>query len=596
MTGFRRSNAVKISSLSEINSQNAILLTRLPKVFNDRYWLNFSTAAVPFDEKEELMRTAATVSQSLINPNDDGSNKSSIWTPRMTKIVGTIGPSSEQLPVLQQLVDSGLRIMRLNFSHATVEEVELRMKNLKLCKGRHGHKLTTNAVSNLRAVLLDTRGPEIRTGKLHGDTSGKKTITLEKGSIITLHTSPKWREAGSSSTDLFIDFANIAKCLHPGMTVLLDDGAVALTVRTANVQEGSVTCTIDNSGEIRSRAGVNLPGASTDMPAMSEKDREDIKYGLQIGVDYVAASFIQNAAGVREIRSYMREVMMKEMGNDWDMEGSPLPLLISKVESVSALLNFDEILEESDGIMVARGDLGVEIPIHQVTNVQKELVAKCNAVGKPVIVATQMLESMAKNPRPTRAEVADVTNAVLDGADAVMLSGETAKGKYPVECVNMMNDIIKNAEEFATRRPDLSGAAGNPTRIQLMNLNRPGKKNYLVSIAKACVTAAEEQNAAAIIVLTKHGTLGRLISAFRPKMPIIAFCPNDIVGRRLMIFRGVHPVVGLSGVSVHKRPAAAIQDAKKMGFVKAGDDVVMVCAEVRENMDNAVSMRIATVT
>ena len=217
---------------------------------------------------------------------------------------------------------------------------------------------------------------------------------------------------------MFINYPKLHKSLSPGMKVLLDDGAVILTVtdvETGKELYGAVTCTIDNSGDLRSRAGVNLPMAETDLPAMSDKDRTDIKYGLEIDVDYVAASFIQNAEGVREIRQYMKDCA-KEMG--WE-ENRPLPLIISKIESGSGLRNFDEILVESDGIMVARGDLGVEIPIQQVTNAQKEMVAACNAVGKPVIVATQMLESMAKNPRPTRAEVSDVTNACYDGADAV---------------------------------------------------------------------------------------------------------------------------------------------------------------------------------
>ena len=195
-----------------------------------------------------------------------------------------------------------------------------------------------------------------------------------------------------------------------------------------------------------------------------------------------------------------------------------------------------------------------------------------------------------------QAEVADVTNAVYDGADAVMLSGETAKGKYPVESVKMMSEIIRSAEQFSMRRPDLAGALGSRPRMQPTKFSSVGKESYLVSIAKACATAAEEQDAAAIIVLTKHGVLGRLISAFRPNVPVIAFCPNEIVGRRLMIHRGVHPIVGLSGVSPHKRPAAAIQDAKLMGFIKEGDDVVMVTGETNESMDFAVSMRIATVS
>lgn len=231
--------------------------------------------------------------------------------------------------------------------------------------------------------------------------------------------------------DLYIDYPKLHKVLSVGSKVLLDDGAIILTVTEVESDKefhGSVICSVDNSGELRSRAGVNLPGAETDLPAMSPKDKIDIKYGMTKDVDFIAASFIQSADNVKEIRHYVKECA-EELGLN---PNYPLPLIISKIESATALKNFDAILEESDGIMVARGDLGVEIPIHQVTNAQKEMVAACNAVGKPVIVATQMLESMAKNPRPTRAEVADVTNAVLDGADAVMTSGETAKGKVGI--------------------------------------------------------------------------------------------------------------------------------------------------------------------
>ena len=275
---------------------------------------------------------------------------------------------------------------------------------------------------NIRALLLDTRGPEIRCGKLKDDESGHHTITLQKGNSITLQTSSNYAEAGTEN-DLFINYAGLSKCLSPGMKVLLDDGIVIMTV--TEVGEGSVVCSIDNTGEIRSRAGVNLPMAETDLPAMSDKDKADIKYGMTKDIDFIAASFVQNADGVREIKQHVKKCA-EELGLGADYS---LPKIISKIESASALIHFDDILTESDGIMVARGDLGVEIPIQQVTNAQKEMVAACNAVGKPVIVATQMLESMAKNPRPTRAEVSDVTNAVYDGADAVMLSGETAKGK-----------------------------------------------------------------------------------------------------------------------------------------------------------------------
>jgi len=234
------------------------------------------------------------------------------------------------------------------------------------------------------------------------------------------------------------------QCVQPGNIILLSDGTIQLTVISVNTTSdsyGSVTCRIDNSGDLRSRAGVNLPGIETDLPPMSTKDKRDIKYGMTKDVDYVAASFIQNAEGVRQIKKYMKE-FAKEL--HWD-ESYPLPLVISKIESVSALRNFDSILEASDGIMVARGDLGVEIPIQQVTLAQKEMVAACNAVGKPVIVATEMLQSMGKSPRPTRAEVADVTNAVFDGADCVMLSGETANGKVREKDVIPNSHVEKEA-------------------------------------------------------------------------------------------------------------------------------------------------------
>jgi pyruvate kinase len=434
---------------------------------------------------------------------------------------------------------------------------------------------------------LDTRGPEIRTGKLQKDHSGHETIHLETGNIITLRTNPEWAETGSTETDLFIDYDHLHKCLHPGMRVLLDDGAITLTVQSVEggkEYHGSVTCTIENSGELRSRAGVNLPGATTDLPPMSEKDKVDIRYGMTKDVDFVAASFIQNADGVREIRRYIQDCA-REL--KWE-QGSPLPLIISKIESMSALANFDGILEASDGIMVARGDLGVELPIQQVTNAQKEMVAACNAVGKPVIVATQMLESMAKSPRPTRAEVADVTNAVYDGADCVMLSGETAKGKYPVQSVQMMSEIIFSAEGYSR-----SGGFGS---LHARTAAYVGPKTPNGAIAKAAVAAAGERGAAAILVLTNHGALPPLVSAHRPNVPILAFCPSPKVGRQLMLHRGVHPIVGLEGVSLSKRPEMAVQNAKSMGFVQSGDHVVIVTNEdFYEGLERTATMKIAVV-
>jgi len=385
----------------------------------------------------------------------------------------------------------------------------------------------------------------------------------------------------------FTYYPNLSSTVRIGSKVLLDDGAVSLSVTELDVGSGTVGCIIDNPGELRSRAGVNLPGCVTDLPPMSEKDKVDIRYGLSRDIDYIAASFVQDDEGVREIRKFCAHVLYEEMGMD---ASHPLPLIIAKIESIAALRNFEEILDAADGIMVARGDLGVEIPIQQVTNAQKEMVARCNAVGKPVIVATQMLESMAKNPRPTRAEVADVTNAIYDGADAVMTSGETAKGKYPVATIKMMNEIIRGAESFERDAPYLA----NIRRTQCFF---SGTSKSTVAVCKAAVAAAEEQNAAAIIVLTETGTIPRVVAAHRPHCPIIAFCPNYKVGRQLQIHRGVHPIVGSKGLETYERPAAAVSDAKEMGVLLSGDNVVVVMTDKDSvHTDRFISMRIATVS
>ncbi|KAL7533989.1 hypothetical protein ACHAXR_005572 [Thalassiosira sp. AJA248-18] len=547
--------------------------------------------------------------RNLMSYNNPSASK---WNPQLSKIVATIGPTSEQLPQMQDIVRSGMRVMRLNFSHATVEEVELRMKNLKASKGRHSifHPDSDEATiastgestshKNVRAVLLDTRGPELRTGKLAGDESGHETVTIDVGSVVTLCTTDDVRDSGSTASQLYIDYPKLHQCLVPGMKVLLDDGAITLTVTEveSDKEYGNVTCTADNSGEIRSRAGVNLPGAETDLPAMSDKDKVDIKYGMTKDVDYVAASFIQNAEGVREIKAYMEQCAVNLAAEgQWEL-GRPVPLVISKIESVSGLNHFDEILKESDGIMVARGDLGVEIPIQQVTNAQKEMVAECNAAGKPVIVATQMLESMAKNPRPTRAEVADVTNAIYDGADCVMLSGETAKGKYPVQVVQTMNEIIASAEHFT--KHSMPGPNLSARERFVDGQEDRGDNSVDAAVAKAAVIAAEERDAAAIVVLTSEGSLPRMVSAFRPNIPILAFCPSAKVARQLMLHRGVHPIHIadlLTDVSGVKRPARAIQYAKQFGMVQEGDNVVVVTRETacEELTTDFASMKIATV-
>merc|ERR1719491_415622 len=296
---------------------------------------------------------------------------------------------------------------------------------------------------------------------------------------------------------------------------------------------------------------------------------------MTFDIDYIAASFVQNADGVKEIRRYTSEVA-NELG--WTM-GHPLPLIISKIESVAALRNFDEILRESDGIMVARGDLGTEIPIQQVTNAQKEMVAACNVVGKPVIVATQMLESMAKNPRPTRAEVSDVTNAVYDGADAVMTSGETAKGKYPDLTIKTMNDIILSAEQYAASGSlaSLSTSAESEKSSYIGDSNDP-----LSAAAEGAVVASSANDCKAILVITENGKLPSLVAAYRPTCPIISFCPTSKVARQLILTRGIYPVVGLQNIeNGEDKIEIALTEARRMGFVSKGDSVATIYSDLK---------------
>lgn len=389
------------------------------------------------------------------------------------------------------------------------------------------------------------------------------------------------RESGSTETDLFIDYPGLAKCLKPNMKVLLDDGAILLNVQSTDTSQGTATCTIHNTGDLRSRAGVNLPLADiSDLPAMSDKDKADILYGMTKDIDFVAASFVQNAQGVREIRQHIQDCA-KQLGFASD---TPLPLIVSKIETAGALKQFDEILKVSDAIMVARGDLGVEIPLAQVTNAQKEMVAACNVAGVPVIVATQMLESMSKNPRPTRAEVSDVTNAVYDGADSVMLSGETAKGKYPSETITFMNEIVLSAERYAD-----SGALGRP-------LTQPFLASPLSldsAVARAAVASSDERsNVSAIIVLTNGSDTGlaKLVSSFRPNVPILAFVNTAKLGRQLQLHRGIIPIVGLETAAATEKTKQAVKMASDMDYVKSGNEVVVVSVD-----DDEATMKIVTV-
>merc|ERR1719353_1913958 len=375
--------------------------------------------------------------------------------------------------------------------------------------------------------MLDTKGPEIRMGglKVCKETGNRKAkIEMKKGETIVLSNDPAL-DGASDEKNLYVGYEKLTEKLTVGTKVLLDDGLISLTVTEA-LGDGAVVCEIINTAEIGERKGVNLPGVITDLPPLSDKDKQDIAFGIENDIDCVAASFVRSAAGVENIRSYISECHQKYCK---DPENTPMPKIISKVETTEALDNLQEIVDASDGIMVARGDLGVEVDIWEVTTWQKEMTRLCVEAGKPVIVATQMLESMQKNPRPTRAEVSDVTNAVLEMADAVMLSGESANGQYPVDSIGMQTNIITWAEKWQRDQDEYPSYSVEPDAL-----------GELYATAQSAVVMAEGKDAGAIVVVESGtGATTRALSAVRPDVPVVAISPSMKVCRQLIVGRAV---------------------------------------------------------
>eukprot|EP00736_Rhodelphis_marinus_P005150 Rmarinus@m.687 len=471
---------------------------------------------------------------------------------RKTSIICTIGPNTNSVPQLKKLIESGMDIVRMNFSHGSHEYHKSVIVNARAA--------VKESQGSVIAIALDTKGPEIRTGLLAGDSD----VLLKEGSTIVITTDDAHKENCSESL-VYVDYKNLPKVMEVDGLIYIDDGLISLKV--LSMDETSCTCEVLNSGLLGSRKGVNLPDVAVDLPALSEKDKADLKFGVANGIDMVFASFIRKREDVLAVREALGE------------EGEDV-MIISKIENHEGIRNFDEILSVTDGVMVARGDLGIEIPVQKVWKAQKMMISKCMIAGKPVICATQMLESMVNNPRPTRAEVSDVANAVIDGADCVMLSGETAKGKYPMEAVRMMASVCLEAESALPYVPinrTITDATPKPLSVS-------------ESVAAAAVRASFEQGAGCIIVLSLRGASARKIAKYRPHCPIIAVTRNTGTGRHLLLSRGVLPLIYepqspapisedeyiFSQANIQDRLTLAEEFVLRHGVCKAGDFAVLV--------------------
>ena len=468
-----------------------------------------------------------------------------------------MGPNTNDRELMKSLMLNGMDVARFNFSHGDHEEQKSRMDLLKQLR----EELHTNT-----AILLDTKGPEIRTGKLK---DGKK-VNLENGALFTLTT----EEIIGDETKVSITYAGLPEDVDKGSTILIDDGLIGLKVVSKTDKE--IRCEVVNGGELGEKKGVNVPNVAVRLPAITEKDKEDIRFGVEQDIDFIAASFVRNAECVLEIKAYLKEL------------GAPYIPIIAKIENAEGIRNIDEIIRAADGIMVARGDLGVEIPAEEVPYLQKVMIQKCNSNFKTVITATQMLDSMIRNPRPTRAEVTDVANAVYDGTDAVMLSGETAQGKYPLEALQMMVHIIENTEQHLDYDTMLN-KAGEQLKSGLSS-----------AIGYSSVLAAANLDAKCIITPTVSGATTRVVSNLRPRQDILGVTPNERTLRRMSIYWGVRPLKTIQYNTTDDMCSGAIELATVKQYIEPGDVVVLTAGIPSRNISQertATSnmMRIATV-
>lgn len=451
---------------------------------------------------------------------------------RKTKIVCTIGPASESEEMLEKLMNAGMNVARLNFSHGSHEEHKARIDTIRKVAKR---------LNKTIGLLLDTKGPEIRT---HNMKDG--LIVLEKGKEVIV----SMDEVEGTPEKFSVTYENLINDVNIGSYILLDDGLVELQVKEINKDKGEVKCDILNTGELKNKKGVNLPGVKVNLPGITDKDADDIRFGIKENVDFIAASFVRRPSDVLDIRQILEE------------EKAEITIF-PKIENQEGIDNIEEILEVSDGLMVARGDMGVEIPPESVPMVQKDLIRKCNKLGKPVITATQMLDSMQRNPRATRAEASDVANAIYDGTDAVMLSGETAAGQYPEEAVKTMRNIAVSAEAAQDYKKLLSDRT---KLVQTSLVNAIG-----VSVAHTALNL----NVKAIVAATESGSTARTISKYRPHSDIIAVTPSEKTARQCAIVWGVNPVVKEGRKTTDALLNNAVATAVETGRVSNGDLIII---------------------
>ncbi|RDW21584.1 pyruvate kinase [Oceanobacillus chungangensis] len=450
-----------------------------------------------------------------------------------TKIVCTIGPASESVETLEKLIEAGMNVARLNFSHGDHDEHLNRIKNIRQASENTGKTV---------AILLDTKGPEIRTG------SFKDGIAeLVEGNTVTI----AMEEVEGTADRFSVTYDELINDVHVGSKILIDDGLIELEVIEIDKSAGNIVTKALNTGIVKNKKGVNVPNVSVNLPGITDKDKSDIIFGIENQVDFIAASFVRRASDVLEIREVLKEY-----------NGSYINI-IPKIENQEGVDNIDTILEVSDGLMVARGDLGVEIPAEDVPLVQKELIKKCNTVGKPVITATQMLDSMQRNPRPTRAEASDVANAILDGTDAIMLSGETAAGNYPVESVQTMYNIALKVESALDHN------------VILQERSKNVDMSITEAITQSVSHTALNLDINMIITPTESGHTARMISKYRPKATILAVTYAESVNRQLSLVWGVHAVMGKQAQSTDEMLDIAVDLGLNTDLCNRGDRVII---------------------